>query len=416
MRSRLLLTTLACATGLFVTGCTAAPATDPSPVAVSDDDHGAHEGAVELAEPALGLTTIDGEGTVSHLDLLTEDVTELGVIEPPRTVTTDGRYLFAETASGVEIVDSGVWTWDHVDHFHYYRAAPDRLGTIEGRGPATVATTNQSTSGGTGVFFAGSGEAVLLDTEALSRGVVVERFRLEVAPHDGLVVPVGSWALVSRADATGRADRVILHDGDGTPTGTEAACPEPAGTITTRVGAVIGCRDAALLATVADGDLSLTRIPYPPGTTAAPAASFHNREGRPTVAALAGPDGTDGVWLLDTRERNWTLLPSPEPLVAVSAVDDDVDTVLTLTTEGRLVVLDGTDGAVRARTEPLVPASATDVSSGGSPPVIIADAQRAYLAGPREPRIFEIDFADDARIARTFDTGPAPLFTAGTGR
>ncbi len=71
-------------------------------------------------------------------------------------MATDGRYLFADTGDGVEVVDSGVWTWDHVDHFHYYRAEPALLGTVEGDGTATVATTNSSTTGGTGVSFSGS--------------------------------------------------------------------------------------------------------------------------------------------------------------------------------------------------------------------------------------------------------------------
>ncbi|TQK18143.1 hypothetical protein FBY40_0629 [Microbacterium sp. SLBN-154] len=414
MRSRVFALTVAVlAVGL--TACAGTPATTPSSGAsATGDDHGERAGATELTEPPLGLTMIDEAGTVTHLDLWDETVSDLGAIAPPRSVASDGRYLFAETATGVEIVDSGVWTWDHVDHFHYYRASPEILGTVEGQGPARVATTNQSMSGSTGVFFEGSGEAVLLDTEALSHGTLTERFRLEVTPHDGLVVPVGSFALVTEAGPDGRADRVAAYSGDGAPVGMQATCPDARGTITTRVGAVIGCRDAALLAEVVAGELTLSRIPYPPGTTAAAAESFHNREGRPTVAALAGESGTDGIWLLNTRAQTWTLLPSPEPLVTVTAVDDDADTVLAVTREGRVIVLDGTDGAVRARTEPLVAASIDD--AGAQVPAIVADAQRAYVSGPREQKLFEIDFADDARIARTFDTAAPFQFIAGTGR
>ncbi|WJL94294.1 ABC transporter [Microbacterium sp. ET2] len=414
MRSRVVALTIAVlAVGL--TACVGTPPTAPSSGAsATDDDHGDRVGATELTEPPLGLTMIDEAGTVTHLDLWDESIASLGTIAPPRGIASDGRYVFAETATGIEIVDSGVWTWDHVDHFHYYRASPEILGTVAGHGPAVVATTNQSTSGSTGIFFEGSGEAVLLDTEALSRGELSERFRLEVAPHDGLVVPVGSFAVVTEAGPDGRVDRVAGYADDGAPEGIQVACPDARGTITTRVGAVIGCRDAALLAEVTDGELTLTRIPYPPGTTAAPAESFHNREGRPTAAALAGESGANGIWLLDTRAQAWTLLPSPEPLVTVTAVDDDADTVLALTTEGRLIVLDGTDGAVRARTEPLVAASVAD--SGAHAPPIVADAQRAYVSGPREQKLFEIDFADDARIARTFDTAAPFQFTAGTGR
>ena len=49
-------------------------------------------------------------------------------------------------------------------------------------------------------------------------------------------------------------------------------------------------------------------------------------------------------------------------------------------------------------------------------PVLIADQQRAYLSAPVERRMFEIDFADGARLARTFETASAPAFVAETGR
>ncbi|GAA1835521.1 ABC transporter [Microlunatus capsulatus] len=412
MRFRITSLALLTSLTLTLTACGGDPAAAPAAEAPIGppvgDGHGGVGGAAEVTEPQLGLTTVDRAGTVTHLDLLDESVREVGSVGAPDAVTTDGRYLFAGTAQGVEVVDSGVWTWDHVDHFHYYRAEPRLLGAVAGRGPATVATTNLSTSGGTGVFFAGSGEAVLLDTEALSKGEVRERFRLETGPHAGMVVPVGSFALVT-AGEDGAATSVVGHTADGEPTGLEERCDGASGTLTTRVGAVIGCADGALLASVQDDELVVERIPYPEGTTAPRATAFANREGRPTAAALAG---TEGIWLLDTRERSWTLLPAPAPLVAVTAVDDDDEHVLALAEDGRLLVLDGEDGSVLSRTEPLV----ADSLAAGLTPALIADQQRAYLSGPVEQRLHEVDFADDARVARTFETTTEPAFTAETGR
>ncbi|MDF2665214.1 MAG: hypothetical protein K0R81_1064 [Microbacterium sp.] len=385
---------------LALSGCAASVPSAPEP---SVDTHGEIAGAAELAEPAVGLTSIDGEGRVSHLDLLEEATTDLGTVRAPAAVHSDGRYLFAADASGVSIVDSGVWTWDHVDHFHYYRAEPKVLGDVAGGGVATVATSTSSTTGGTGVFFPDSGEAVLLDTEALSKGEVVETFRLRVAPGPGMVVPAGSFAAVAAAD------EVTLHAADGAEVGDTVACTEPAGTITTRVGAVIGCRDGALLIHVEDDEPVVERIPYPAGTTAPRATAFANREGRPTVAAVA--EGA-GVWLLDTRSRAWTLLPTPEPVVQVTAVDDKDANVLALTADGRVLVLDGETGAERAASVPLGGASL----AAGRPVTLIADQQRAYLNGPAEGRMWEIDFADGARIAREFAPERTPLFFAETGR
>jgi hypothetical protein len=306
---------------LALAGCAA---TDPtaSPPEPTTDTHGEIAGAAELAEPALGLTSIDAEGHVSHLDLLDESTADLGAVRAPRAVHSDGRYLFAADETGVSIVDSGVWTWDHVDHFHYYRAQARVLGDVDGGGVATVATSNSSTTGGTGVFFPDSGDAVLLDTDALSKGRIEESFRLSGEPGAGLVVPVGSFAAVAAGDV------VTLHTADGAPTDDSAPCIDPVGTITTRVGAVIGCQDAALLVHVEDERPVVERIPYPAGATAPRAVAFANREGRPRVAALAGDAG---VWVLDTRARAWTLLAAPEPIVQVTAVDDADANLLALT-------------------------------------------------------------------------------------
>ncbi|HWI30430.1 MAG TPA: ABC transporter [Microbacterium sp.] len=411
MRSRLLRLTAAGAISLTLAACAGDPAAvppDTSNQGPAAGGQGVVADAAETAEPPLGLTTIDAAGTVTHLDLLDESVSDLGTVGAPTAVTTDGRYLFAQTKAGIEIVDSGAWTWDHGDHSHYYRSDPRLLGPLEGDGPAVVATTNLSSTGGTGVFFADSGDAVLLDTEALSEGELVERFRLHTSPHNGMVVPIGSFALVTRAE-NGATASVAAYTSDGEPTGLEEPCVDAAGTIATRVGAVIGCRDGALLATVQQRELTLERIPYPAGTTAAAATAFTNREGRPAVASLAD---TDGVWLLDTRERSWTLLPAPAPLVGVTAVDDDDEHVLALAADGRMLVLNGEDGAILAETAPLV----ADSIAAGHVPALIADQQRAYLSGPVERRLYEIDFVDNARIARAFDTVGSPTFTAETGR
>lgn len=409
MRPRIT-TTPAVIIGTLVLGLAACSTEQPAPAPAeqtSEEGHGAIANAAELAEPRLGLTSIDPAGAVSHLDLLDESVADLGSIGAPEAMTTDGRYLFAQTDAGIEIVDSGVWTWDHVDHFHYYRAEPRLLGTVEGDGEAAVATSNLSTSGGTGVYFPDSGDAVLLDTEALSKGEISEHFRIQNPPGDGMVVPVGSFALVT--DGVGPSRTLVGHTADGERTGLVEPCPDAAGTITTRVGAVVGCSDGALLASATGDELTVERIPYPADATAPPATSFDNREGRPTVAGLAGDQG---IWLLDTREKSWTLLPAPTRLTHVTAVDDSDEHLLGLAADGRVLVMDGGDGSVIAETSPLVAASLAE----GRSPTLVADQQRAYLSAPAERALYEIDYADGARISRTFETDTEPAFTAETGR
>lgn len=397
------LTALGLVTALTVLAACSSDVDQATPApADGSSDHGEIAGATELAEPAVGLTTVDATGAVRHLDLLDESVVDLADLDEPTDVQTDGRFVFVQTGSGVEVVDSGVWTWDHVDHFHYYRAPARPVGRVEGTGAAAVATTMSSTGGGTGVHF-DDGSAVMLDTGALADGEVVERYRVEGTPGPGLLVPVGDHALLAEGD------RVTVLDADGAR-GEEHPCPAAAGTIATRVGTVVGCRDGALLAVAGDDGPEVERIPYPDGATAPPATEFAGRDGRPTVAALAGPRD---VWLLDTRQRAWSLLRSPRPLATVTAVDDDDEHVLGLTVDGRALVLDGESGDVVGLSEPL---ARTSLRTGRGVPTLVVDQQRAYLSAPVEKRLHEIDFADGARVSRTFETPTEPLFVAGTGR
>ncbi|WP_261164200.1 ABC transporter [Microbacterium sp. Marseille-Q6965] len=401
---------LVLAAGLLA-GC-AAPSESPSAApseAAASDGHGAVEGAAEVAEPQLHLVTVAPNGAVGSIDLLSEERRDIGSIGTPTNVVTDGRYAFATTEAGVEIVDSGMWTWDHVDHFHYYRGTPSVLGTVPGSGEAVIVTSNSSTTGSAGVFFPETGEAVLLDVEALARGEVRESFRLELAPHRGLVAPLGDGGVVTVPDDSGRVTAVRHHSSDGAP-GETAECLDAAGAITTRVGLVIGCTDGALLVTGEGGSPLFERIPYPAGATAPAATSFANREGRPTVAGLAGDAG---VWLLDTRERSWSLVPTATRLVAASTADDEAGHLVVLDTEGRLRVLDET-GAELALTEPVVAGAPLDAGSPRAAHLTV-DAERAYVTSPTDGIVSEIAYADGARVARTFEI-PVGAFAVEVGR
>lgn len=96
-----------------------------------------------------------------------------------------------------------------------------------------------------------------------------------------------------------------------------------------------------------------------------------------------------------------------------TAIDDEAQHVLALGADGRVLVIDGATGALLSQTEPLVAESlATDAGT----PTLIADQPRAYLNAPAERVLYEIDFADAARISRTFATPTSPALFAETGR
>ena len=381
--------------------------------ATTDDGHGAVAGAEEVAEPQLHLIGLDRTGAVGALDLLTEETAELGTVAPPSAVATDGRYVWATTADGVEVVDSGVWTWNHGDHDHYYRAAPRLLGTVAGEGPVTVSTGPLSTAGGTGLLFPRTGEAVLLDNSALADGALEERFRLTLPPHDGVVAPLGDGAVVSVPDAAGAVTHVEVRDADGTVVeGTRTPCAAASGAITTTVGLAVGCAEGALLWTLEEDQPVVEQIPYPARAEAPAATDFSARKHRPTVAGLAG---RAGFWLLDTRERSWQLHRTRVPLLRVAAVDDDDEHVVALDRTGRVRVYDGATGRQLATTAPLLAASLRDpdLSDGVT---LSVDHGRAYVNAPAEAVVLEIDYADGARVARELTTPSTAHFLAETGR
>lgn len=386
---------------LLLAGCAspaeeAEGAADAAQESGTGEGHGAVEGAAEAAEPPLQLLSVSASGEVGTLDLLDGEAATLDAVGAPSALATDGRYAFATTDAGLEVVDSGVWTWDHVDHFHYYRAEPAAVGVVEGEGPAAVSGGALSTAGSTGVFFEGSGDAVLLDNAGLASGEIVETFRIATGEESGVVAPLGDGGVVAAGGS------VRFYGADGEATGDEAACDDPSGAITTRVALVIGCADGAVLATAAGGGAAFESVAYPAGADAPRATAFDGRKGRPTVAALAGDEG---FWLLDTRQQEWSLVETDEPLDAVTAVDDEDGNVVAIGADGRVRVYSAT-GEERA---------ATDAIAGEGSSLVV-DAQRAYVSAPADGAVYEIDYADSARIARTLETPTDPAFVVEVGR
>ncbi|WP_144721114.1 ABC transporter [Agrococcus jejuensis] len=365
---------------LVLAACTSAPDAE------SDDDadatpHGFVEGASEHEEPQLGLVGVTAAGDVTMLDLLSEETAAVGEIGAVTHVADDGRFVAATTADGIAIVDSGAWTVEHGDHNHYYRAHPHVAATIEADGPARIASTELVTV----VLAEGAGEVVVLDRGDLGQGTTTELGRFDA---DAVAaVPLGDAILV--ADASGV--RLVDHDGDALTEPT--ACTDPTDAMQTRVGVAVTCAEGAVLATAADAPLE--SIPYPAGTDPATVATaIDGRPGRPTVAAVAGDAG---LWLLDTRERSWTLVPTQTPLVRVAAVDDADEHVVAIAADGRVLAMDAT-GAVLGATEPLL----ADAIASDATPTIDVDASRAYVP-VGDGTVLEIDYADGARIARTLE-------------
>ena len=393
---------------------TLAACSSTAPQETAPPGHGYVEGASEMQEPQLRLATLDGAGTLSTFDLVSGETAELTADAGAESLSTDGRFVYTANAlrGSVRIVDAGAWTVPHGDHSHYYLAEPRVVGDVEGgrgAGAGRVAAGTVATA----VWFGDVGTGIVLDTDVLAHGEQSELARIETAPHDGVLVPIGRHLVGSvAAEGDGRASSLVVYDLDGEPVaGATADCPGAGGAATTRVGVVVACADGVVLATeTGEGAVAFETVAYPDGTPAGDAATaFAGRPGRPDVAAIAGERG---AWLLDSRARTLTLVASPEPLLRATAVGDDAHLIVAVGASGRLHVLSA--AGPLAQTEPLL---AHDIADGvlAAGVTVEVDISRAYVNSPAAGVVYEIDYADDARVARTLDVPGAALMVE-TGR
>ncbi|MBK3585177.1 hypothetical protein JHN49_16115, partial [Streptomyces sp. MBT57] len=137
---------------------------------------------------------------------------------------------------------------------------------------------------------------------------------------------------------------------------------------------------------------------------------FRNRPGSDPPTALAGDDA---IWVLDVAERTWKRVDTG-PVVAVNTAGEG-SPLLVLETEGALHAYDIATGKQTARTKPLLTAGKRD-DLDGNDPVIEVDRSRAYVNDPEGKRVFEIDYSDGLRIARSFDLDVKPVLMVEAGR
>ncbi|WP_134732116.1 hypothetical protein [Amycolatopsis nivea] len=360
--------------------------------------HGYVEGAEETAEAQSRLVVADASTGAAHvLDLITEQVTPVGTVEGAHAITGDGRFGYLTgRADGVRVIDSGAWMVDHGDHVHYYRAAVREAGTAPGQRLLAA----YSDPAVTALSFP-DGTAKLLDRAKLDRGSIAELGTIARSPHPGVAVPYRERVLASVADG------VRVHDRQGKQVAEIGQpCPELSGAAVTRRGVVFGCADGALLVTEKDGTFAGEKITYPrPVGKEERASRFAHRPGSTTLAAAAG---TDAVWALDVRARKWSRIETG-PVAALNAVGEDAP-VLVLTRDGVLRAFDPGSGAQQAQV-PLLPAV-----SGPVAPAIQVDATRAYVNNPSSGEIYEIDYNDHLRRARTLTVPGKASYVVETGR
>ncbi|MGW0502885.1 hypothetical protein [Micromonospora sp. NPDC003241] len=367
------------------------------PPTSEETPHGYVAGAEEMteAQSAIAYATRGG-GRLHLLDLMTESESGIDLPFGAERITEDGRFVYVDDGDRrVEIVDAGVWTVDHTDHVHYYRAPARPVGSLTLDAPiTTVAGVEAHTTIGTA-----DGTVTVLDRRALEAGQVTRLAAIHSGSTTALAVPYAEHLLVAVGDDPGRpADRIVAMDERGEPTGgLDVACVDPRGWAVLRGGAVFACADG-LVRVKLDGDrLTATTLASPRAPVATDAFGYRPRSNEAAVA------DHDGIWSVNAAKATLRYLPVDDRRLVAAASPADESTVLALDDTGTLVSYDLETGKVLAQST--VPATS-----------LTLDVDRAYLTEPAARVIHEIDYRDGLRTARKLRVTERPDLVVEVGR
>lgn len=382
-------------------------ASAPKTTASASAPHGYVEGAQEKAEQQSRLLLNDpGTGNTRVLDLITGKTQEVSRRTGTGGLTTDGRFGYFHTSRGTHVLDGGAWMVDHGDHVHYYRATIRDVGELPGGSGARVRSDAAVTA-----VTGEDGRASVYHRAELEKGKVGSPRTLP-GTHAGVVVPYAEH-LLSLTENGQDAAKLAVYDREGKHVASpDAECEDPGGDAVTRRGVVLGCGDGALLVREADGTFTAQRIPYGEDVPEKErATAFRHRPGSDTLTA---PAGDRAVWVLDVTERTWTRVKTGPVVSANTAGEGSV--LIVLETDGSLHGYDITTGKQVSKTKPLLTGAPEAGTEGNTGPVIEVDRSRAYLNDPKGKRVYEIDYNDNLRVARTFDLDIEPALMVETGR
>ncbi|MFD0318588.1 hypothetical protein [Streptomyces flavalbus] len=395
-------------TALLTTSCAGGEDNSPERATTSPSatPHGYVEGAREAAEQQARLLLNDpASGDTGVLDLITGEVHRTPPVKDAVRLDTDGRFGYLHAPGATHVLDGGAWMVDHGDHVHYYSAATRDVGELPASGRAQVRADATVTA-----VTDEDGHALLHDRGELEKGRVGSP-RTVPGSYAGPVVPYEEHLLALAHRGSGTSELVVLDREGERVAAPDATCEEPRGDAVTRRGVVLGCADGALLVRAAGGSFTAERIPYGEDVPEAErATAFRHRPGSDTLTA---PAGDDAVWVLDVTERNWTRVDTG-PVVAANTAGEG-SPLLVLEADGAVHGYEIETGKRVARTKPLLQPGKRPAVDGPAP-VIEVDRSRAYVNDPDGGKVFELDYNDGLRVARSFDVDVKPVLMAETGR
>ncbi|HAF71576.1 MAG TPA: hypothetical protein DCL06_00045, partial [Corynebacterium variabile] len=304
--------------------------------------HGYVEGAEEATEPQLRLAVSDADsGTLTLVDLLTGDTVQTG--DAAELHGADNRFLFP-TGEDTTVTDSGVWTVDHGDHFHYYRSEPGTVGEVPAEEPGHVMSADTRVA----FFDDASGDVKVYPRADMADGVLEPVTEFSAGAHHGVAVPFADQVVSTigpEKDSAEFPDTLAVFDetGEKSDLAGDATCTDIHGAATVRDAVLFACADGVLTVTGkgAPDTLTSTLIPYPRD---AGGRAWSLAAGRDLVGV---PFEDSGLGLLDPETGTWTVAPTDAP-VTTAAVSPDDGSVLALDEDGTGYAVDPDTGQVLA--------------------------------------------------------------------
>jgi hypothetical protein len=367
--------------------------------------HGYVEGAEEATEPQLRLAVSDADsGTLTLVDLLTGDTIQTE--DAAELHGSDNRYLFTTGEDTTTVTDSGVWTVDHGDHFHYYRSEPGTVGEVPAEEPGHVMSADTRVA----FFDDATGDVKVYPRADMDDDVLAPVTEFSAGAHHGVAVPFADQVVSTIApekDSAELPDTLAVFDeaGEKSDLAGDATCTDIHGAATVRDAVLFACADGVLTVTEKDDTdtLTSTLVPYPED---ADGRAWSLAAGRDLVGV---PFEGGGLGLLDPETGTWTVAPTDAPVTS-AAVSPDDGSVLALDEDGTGYAVDPQSGGI------LADSSLVEVGrSGAEGASVVLGTERGYVSDPASGTVTELDVADGLRETREFDLGGAPGALAVTG-
>jgi hypothetical protein len=387
--------------------------TDHEPAADEGDDD---QGALEL-DTARRLLTVAAlnEPRLELIDLDDLSSTSIELPAPASlgsSLSEDRRFLFTAHEGAVGVVDTGVWSEPHGDHFHHYSSPAALLGAVDGPNPSHLVSHDRVTAH----YFDGTGEAVLIDEDSLTDGEIVELGRVVTGePHHGFAVPAAGHYVVTvpTEDMEQLPNAIGVSEAEGAIIETYD-CPLAHGESGLPGGAAAACGDGVLVVSSDAGTWTGTHLSYPEVADEDPYGYGAARAWTLFPSAdhdlLAAPYGARHLLTVDPVALTLTAFDVALDVATLGVGVHQSGALVVLTLDGEVFLVDPEDGSVLSSVEAVTPFEEGDPNEPYR--LLVVSGDRAYVSDPATDSVVEVSLGDVVAVERTIDLPFTPSHIA----